>query len=235
MRDISVVIPAYNEEHRIGSTLDEVIRYLKERRFSFEVIVVADGSLDKTPEIVKSHPAFGKGLSLLENSQNRGKGFSVRRGMLAASKENILFADADNSTPISELEKLLSALEEGFDAAIGSRALPDSFVEVHQAWPRENMGKIFNLLTKILVMNSFCDTQCGFKLFTKAAARKIFSQAFIDGFAFDVEVLVLANKLGLRVKEVGVRWRNSPQTKVSPILDSARMLRDIIRIRRAYL
>jgi len=202
---LTVVIPAYDEEQRIGPTLERIRAYLEKRSFSWEIVVVNDGSRDQT---------------------------SVRQGMLAGHGRFLLFSDADLSTPIEELERLLPPLESGrAHVSIGSRGLKDSQVEVHQPWWRETMGKSFNLFVRLIAMGGLRDTQCGFKCFSREAARAVFSVARIDGFGFDVEALYLARKFGYAIEEVPVRWVNSPDSKVHPISDSSRMLADLLRIR----
>lgn len=225
---LSVVIPAYNEESRLGATLDAIAAYLGERDFSHELIVVDDGSTDGTAEVAEPRPA----VRLLRNEVNRGKGYSVRRGMQEARGELILFADADNSTPIEELAKLLAAVEQGADIAIGSRGLPESVLEVRQPAYREYMGRLFNLLVRALTGLAFRDTQCGFKLLRRDAARELASRQTLDGWAFDVELLHLAvRKRGYTVTEVPVRWINSPRTTLNAATDSLGMLREVLRVK----
>jgi len=169
---------------------------------------------------------------VIDRKFNRGKGYSVRQGMLAGRGRFLLFSDADLSTPIEELEQLLPPLESGeVQVTIGSRALKDSRVEVHQPWWRETMGKGFNLFVRAIALGGLRDTQCGFKCFTREAVRAVFSVARIDGFGFDVEALYLARKFGFGVREIPVRWINSPESKVHPLSDSSRMLADLLRIR----
>lgn len=227
---LSVVIPAYDEEARLPSTLERVQAYLGAQDYSWELLVVDDGSGDGTAEAAGR--SFGTpGCRLLENPRNRGKGASVRRGMLAARGDYRLFSDADLSTPIEELSRLLRAVEAGHDVAIGSRALRDSRVEVHQPFYRETMGKIFNLIVRVVALSGIRDTQCGFKLFSRAAARHVFERQGLDGWCFDVEVLALARQGGFSIAEVPVRWRNSPATRVMVLRDSLRMFRDLFLIR----
>lgn len=227
----SIIIPACNEAARLPPTLERVLDYSRRRGISFEIIVVDDGSRDDTLERARALAARAPELRILENGVNRGKGFSVRHGMLAARGAVRIFSDADLSTPIEECDALEPWLTRGFGVAIGSRALGRSRVEVHQAWPREHMGKVFNLIVQAVALPGLHDTQCGFKAFTAGAAEEIFRRAEFDGFSFDVELLWLARRLGYRVREVPVRWINSPATKVDALRDSARMFRDVCRLR----
>lgn len=225
------MIPAFNEEGRIGSTLERIHEYLRGQPYRSEVIVVDDGSDDGTIPVAKRAAGSAK---IYANGENRGKGFSVRRGALEAAGEVVLFSDADLSTPIEEVEKLDAALREGADIAIGSRALAESDVQIHQPFYREWMGKTFNLLVRALVFPGISDTQCGFKAFRREAAREVFSRQTLPGFAFDVEVLYIARRLGYTVREVPVIWRNSPETKVGALRHSLQMFRDILKIRRIH-
>jgi dolichyl-phosphate beta-glucosyltransferase len=223
---ISVVIPAYNEELRISKTIEKISLYLG-GRFDYEIIVVDDGSKDKTALVVEGL----RSVRLIRNRQNIGKGYSVRRGILEAKHRLILMSDADLSTPIEEIEKLLPFIEEGFDIAIGSRGLKESDIEVRQPWYREGMGKIFNLFVRSLVIGGIKDTQCGFKLMKGDAAKKIFERCRINGFGFDVEALFIARKMNLMIKEVPIRWINSPNSRVRLVGDPIRMFFDLLRIR----
>jgi dolichyl-phosphate beta-glucosyltransferase len=229
---LTVVIPAYNEEKRIGPTLERICGYLEKRSFPWEIVVVNDGSRDGTVQIARELLAGCEHHTVIDRKFNRGKGYSVRQGMLAGRGRFLLFSDADLSTPIEDMERLLPPLESReVQVSIGSRALRDSRVEVHQPWWRETMGKSFNLFVRLIALGGLHDTQCGFKCFTREAAKAIFSVARIDGFGFDVEALYLARKFGYGVKEIGVRWVNSPDSKVHPLSDSSRMLADLLRIR----
>ena len=211
-RSISIIIPAYNEERRLPSTLAAVRDYLSKTRWEFaEVVVVDDGSLDATAAV-----AAAAGARVLPNPGNRGKGYSVRHGMLEAKGEWALFSDADLSAPIAELEKLWGAAgRENAQVAFGSRALDRSLVGVHQSMFRESMGRLFNVLMRIETGLPFRDTQCGFKLFETRAAGEIFRRQRLDGFGFDVEVLYIARRLGYRTLEVPVEWNDVAGTKVS--------------------
>lgn len=229
---LSVVIPAFNEEERLGSTLARVLDYLSKRGEAYEVIVVDDGSSDGTVETARRAAAGRGDFRIVRNGVNRGKGFSVRRGVEEARGEFVLFSDADLSTPIEDVEKLFGAiLEGGGDIAIGSRAVKGSDVRVHQPWYRELMGKTFNKVVRLLAVRGFHDTQCGFKLFRTAAARDVFSRQRIERFSFDVEALYVARKRGYRIAEIPVTWYNSPRSRVSIVGDPAQMFLDVVRIR----
>jgi dolichyl-phosphate beta-glucosyltransferase len=228
---LSIVIPAYNEVQRISNTLYKILTYLAQQPYTAEIIVVDDGSQDATAEIVASFSCHIAPVFLLQNGQNRGKGFSVRQGFLHARGAYLLFSDADLSTPIEEVEKLFEALSASCDIAIASRAMPDSRVERHQPWYRENMGRLFNVLVRALGLSRLRDTQCGFKCFTREAALEICHRMTRERFGFDVEMLYLAYKLGHRVREVPVIWRNSSQTRVHAIRDSVSMACDLLQIR----
>jgi dolichyl-phosphate beta-glucosyltransferase len=227
---LSVVVPAYQEERRLGPTLDRLHDFLAGRGEPFEVLVVDDGSSDGTRAVAEEAAARRPAVRVLGLDRNRGKGAAVRAGALAAKGDRILVTDADLSTPIEELTKLQARLEAGADVAIGSRGLPDSDLRVRQTVLRETMGKIFNGIVRALGMLPFRDTQCGFKLFRAEVARDLFSRATVDGFAFDVEILLLAARR-YRVDEVPVAWRNDAASRVSPVRDSLRMLRDVVRLR----
>lgn len=227
---LTVVIPAFNEERRLGATLDKVLAYCVGRYAPLEVIVVDDGSTDATRQVAEERAARGAPVRVLANASNRGKGFSVRRGVLEAQGELVLMTDADLSTPIEEIEKLSAALASS-PLAVGSRGLPASRIEVSQPAYRVMMGKTFNAILRAVIGTRLRDTQCGFKLFTREVARDLFSRATLEGFAFDAEVIFLAERLGYPVAEVPVRWINSPASTVHPLRDSARMFRDVIRLR----
>jgi dolichyl-phosphate beta-glucosyltransferase len=210
--ELTVVIPAYNEAARLPRTLERVRAFLDDRGGDYELLVVDDGSQDGTA--TRAREAGGPRLSVLSNDGNRGKGYSVRRGMLAARGRRRLMSDADLSTPIEELPRLWARMDEGYDVVIASRALPGARIEVHQPAYRENMGRLFNLLVRLAVVPGLHDTQCGFKLFSAAAAQAAFSASRLDGFAFDVEALYLARRRGFRVAELPVVWRNDAATRV---------------------
>jgi glycosyltransferase involved in cell wall biosynthesis len=230
---ISIVIPAYNEQQRLGGSLEAVLRYLTSRPFdAHEALVVDDGSTDGTVAVVERFQAAHPEVRLLRNPGNRGKGYSVRHGMLEATGDWVLFTDADLSAPIEELDKLLEACTRRQAAvAFGSRALDRSLIGIHQSPLREHAGRVFNLLVRLIAGLPFHDTQCGFKLFERRAAREIFRRQRIDRFGFDAEVLYLARKLGFRAIEVPVRWSHSEGTKVAMFRDSFNMFLDLARIR----
>ncbi|MCK9418570.1 MAG: glycosyltransferase family 2 protein [Nitrospirae bacterium] len=228
---LSIVIPAYNEALRIGKTLDSIRDYMKVCGYSHEIIVVDDGSSDDTAMVVRKAAEKHPAIVLLQNGMNRGKGYSVKQGVLFSRGRFVLMSDADLSTPIAELGKLFKELEEGNDIAIGSRSVSGSMVLKRQKWFRQLMGKTFNKLVQAIAVFGIRDTQCGFKLFTADAARSVFSLQRIERFAFDVEALYLARKMDFGIREVPVIWVNSPDSRVSIFRDSLQMLRDLFRIR----
>jgi len=230
--DLSIVVPAYNEESRLPKTLDSIFAYLRVRPFRAEVIVVDDGSSDRTSEMVSNSRQKHPNLRLISNGKNRGKGFSVRHGMLDARGEIALFTDADLSTPIEEADKLLAALRGGgYDAAIGSRAMDRSLIEIHQSVVREQAGIFFNRLVRWIMEIELSDTQCGFKAFRTERARIIFEQQRVERFGFDPEILFLAKRNGLRVAEIPVRWSHDSGTKVNVAADGIRMFLELLWIR----
>jgi dolichyl-phosphate beta-glucosyltransferase len=226
--ELSVVIPAYNEAERLPRTLARVLEYLAAGGRSHEILVVDDGSRDGTAEVARA--VGGEAVRVLVNPQNRGKGYSVRRGMLAALGARRLMTDADLSTPIEELPRLMDRMDAGVPVVIGSRALPESKIQVHQPRYRENMGRVFNLFVRLLLAPDLHDTQCGFKLFTAEAADLVFRLARMEGFAFDVEAVFLARRRGLAVAEVPVTWRNDAASRVG-LLKGFKAFPDLLRIR----
>ncbi|MGE5646505.1 MAG: dolichyl-phosphate beta-glucosyltransferase [Acidobacteriota bacterium] len=237
MTAISVVIPAYNEQQRLPDTLQSVAGYFAAREWpSWEIVVVNDGSTDGTLAVAESFAKECPHIRVLNNPGNRGKGYSVRRGMLEASGEWILFTDSDLSAPIAEMDKLLEdASRRKAQVVIGSRAVDRKLIEVHQSWFRETAGRIFNLLMRTVTGLPFSDTQCGFKLFEGRAAKEIFRRQRIERWGFDAEVLFIARKLGYKTIETPVRWSHSEGTKVSMFRDSLNMFVDLFRIRRNQL
>jgi glycosyltransferase involved in cell wall biosynthesis len=229
----TVVIPCFNEETRIGETLRVTLDYLGANAPESELIVVNDGSTDATAAIARNVFSEAKiATRLLENFPNRGKGAAVRSGLLAAREPIGLFFDADLSTPLGETPKLIEPIANGaVDIAFGSRALDRSLIGIHQPWRREQAGRVFNLLVRIATGLPFWDTQCGFKAFRLNVCRPILEAARVDGFAFDVELLYLAHRAGLRIREIPVRWNHAEGSKVRFVHDSLRMLREVIALR----
>ena len=232
--ELSIIIPAFNEEKRLARTLERVRDYIVEKGFDAEVIVVDDGSSDGTAKLVEEWRTRMPNLRLASNDRNRGKGYSVRHGMLEARGHIALFTDADLSTPIEEADRLLAAVKH-VEVAIGSRALDRSLISVHQSRFRELAGAIFNRIVRRMTGVDFRDTQCGFKAFIRQPATVIFEQQRVEGFGFDPEILFLAKRHGLRAVEIPVRWAHDPATKVHVVRDSLRMFRDLVRIRWNWL
>lgn len=231
---LSVIIPAFNESGRIGPTLQVIADFATLRRMPVELLVIDDGSTDGTVQLVERFDVGDAPLTVrvLRNVGNRGKGFSVRRGMLEATGLARLMADADNSTPFEEVEKLLPWIAEGYDVVIGSRDMPESHLDPPQPWARRHAGRLFRAFRRRMLLPDIHDTQCGFKCFSDRAARDIFEQVIVDGFAFDCEVLALAEKLGYRIKEIGVTWHDHTDSRVRPVRDLFRAVRSLIQIRR---
>jgi glycosyltransferase involved in cell wall biosynthesis len=227
----SIVIPAYNEGQRLRATLEKVLAYVRQQGWDAEVIVVNDGSRDNTAEIVREFAEKDSLVRLVENPGNRGKGYSVRNGMLKAHGEVVLFSDADLSSPIEEMPKLLDALARGADIAIGSRWLKAELQTQRQSLHRQAFGRVFNLLLRIILGLRFKDTQCGFKAFTHRAAQTILPLQRIERWGFDPEILFLARKFGFCVEEVPVLWGHSGGTRINPLVDGARMFQEMLRIR----
>jgi dolichyl-phosphate beta-glucosyltransferase len=227
----SIVIPAYNESARLPASLEKVLAYVHAEGWNAEVIVVNDGSRDNTAEIVRSFAAKDPVFRLVENPGNRGKGYSVRNGMLNARGKILLFSDADLSSPIEEAPKLLQGLAEGADIAIGSRWLRAETQTQRQPLHRQLFGRIFNLMLRVTLGLKFKDTQCGFKAFKKPAADAIFPLQKIERWGFDPEILFLASKFGFQVKEIPVAWGHSGETRINPVADGFRMFLEMIRIR----
>lgn len=227
---LSVVIPAYNEEKRLPQSLTAMVSFLKKQPYEWEIIVSDDGSQDRTvkiaEELLREVPH-----QVLVTPKNIGKGYAVRQGMLAAAGKYVLFTDADLSTPIEEVTKFLASLENNQDIVIGSRALSNSQIEIHQNFFREAMGKIFNRIARLCAFKGVHDSQCGFKCFRREAARKLFGLQKLNGFSFDVEIVYLAQKHGYRLLELPVIWRNSAQSRVQVLRDPLKMFWDVLRIR----
>lgn len=228
---LSLIIPAYNEERRIELSLQKAIDYLETKDYSWEIVVVDDGSSDNTSLVAGS---FDERISTITLEKNMGKGAAVRNGMLNSSGSYKVFTDADFSTPVYELDKLLKSLNDGNDLAIGSRALDSSLIKEHQPFYREFMGKTFNKIVQVIVLKGISDTQCGFKGFQSEAAKTIFEKAKINGFGFDVELLYLAKKQGYRIDQIPVEWYNDERSKVNPVTDSVRMISEILKIKKLH-
>lgn len=228
--DLSIVIPSYNEELRLPATLDSIAAYLPQLGTKTEILVVDDGSKDRTAEVAESFRPKLPLLRVISNGVNRGKGFSVRHGMLEARGRHVLFTDADLSAPIEEAPKLLDALK-SYDVSIGSRALDRSLISVRESRFREFAGIVFNAIVRVVLRLPFVDTQCGFKAFRRERCRVIFEQQRIERFGFDPELLYLARHHGLHTVEMPVRWAHSPATKVSMLRDSVQMFVDVFTIR----
>jgi glycosyltransferase involved in cell wall biosynthesis len=227
---LSVVIPAYNEEARLRKFVPGIIEYLRSRNLEFEIVVVNDGSRDGTAQAARE-----LGVRLIDLQPNRGKGGAVKAGMLAAEGRYVLFTDADQSTPISEVEKLLAKLEAGYDMAIGSRAVPGAKVEQPQVWYRMLAGKLFGLGTRLLCIRGIRDTQCGFKAMRREVAQKVFPQVTSNTAIFDIEMLVVATREGYRIAELPVKWVHDPDTRIPYNLRrSLAIWGELFRIRHAH-
>ena len=227
----SFVIPAYNESARIRPTLDELLRYTQQQQLDAEILVVNDGSSDDTAQVVREYGKSHPQILLLENPGNRGKGYSVRNGMLHARGDICLFTDADLSSPISEARRLFDAIAQGADIAIGSRWMRTELQTERQPLYRQAFGRIYNLVLRVILGLRFVDTQCGFKAFRREAAQRIFPLQKIEGWGFDPELLFLARRAGLRVEEVPVLWAHSEGSRLHPFRDGMRMFSEVLRIR----
>jgi dolichyl-phosphate beta-glucosyltransferase len=230
-RMISIVIPAYNEEIRLPQYLDRILSYLRQKKLTYEILVVDDGSADSTAEIVERFMEQDSNVKLIRLPLNRGKGFAVKTGMLQSCGRLRLFTDADGATPIEELERLEKTIESGADVAIASRALHSDSCSVIAHLHRKVIGAVFNFIVRTLTVRGIKDTQCGFKLFTAESASAVFPLQHIEGFGFDVEILFIASMKGFRISEVPVNWSDVKGTKVRLIRDSIKMLFDVISIR----
>ena len=230
--DISVVIPAFNEASNIRNTINKVRSYLVNKGLTYEIIVVDDGSRDNTINILESldYPE----LKILGNGRNYGKGYSVKHGMLNANGDAVLFTDADLSTPIEEIDKFLPGLS-SYDVVVGSRRMQDSDIRIKQPFYRIFLGRTFSLLVSKISKSKIKDTQCGFKIFRNPVAKEIFKRQKLNGFAFDVEILFIASLLNYKVKELPVKWFNNKKSKVNPIIDPLKMLKDILKVRWNYI
>lgn len=228
---ISIVIPAYNESARLARTLDRVLDFVRRQAWDAEVIVVDDGSIDRTADLVRDYARNNGMVRLIQNPGNRGKGYSVRHGMLNAEGAIVVFTDADLSSPIEEAAKLLQALDTGADVAIGSRWLRSDLQTQRQSLARQIMGRAFNVLLRILLRLDFKDTQCGFKAFRRSAAKTLFPLQTVEGWGFDPEILFLARRFGFKVAEVPVVWAHDEGTRIQPLRDGSTMVLEMWRIR----
>ncbi len=235
---LSIVVPAYNEQDRLPDTLIAIADYLKTRDFSHELLVVDDGSRDSTRDVVREFAASRPWVRLVQyddehgRALNKGKGFAVRAGIEAAVGRDILFSDADLSTPIEDMERLLPPISRGVcDVAIASRALPESNLDVRQPAHREWMGRRFNKIVQALAVPGIVDTQCGFKAFRGDVAKRLFAMAQIDGFGFDPEILFLAHKYGYTIREIPVTWRHRDNSRVNPLTAPFSMFRELLEVR----
>ena len=227
----SIVLPAYNESERIAATIEKIFAFATQRGWQAEIIVVNDGSSDDTAEVVRRSAATRPGVRLLQNPGNRGKGYSVRHGMLQAQGEILLFSDADLSSPIAEAEKLFAAIASGADIAIGSRWLKTELQLRRQPLFRRIYGRIFNLALRLVLGLQFKDTQCGFKAFNRRAAHALFPLQKIERWGFDPELLYLAERLHLRVEEIPVTWAHREGTRINPLRDGMHMFVEMLQIR----
>ncbi|QYO62258.1 dolichyl-phosphate beta-glucosyltransferase [Leptolyngbya sp. 7M] len=233
--ELSIVIPAFNEQDRLGATIRQILEYVSANNIRSELIIVDDGSTDDTSaaaeEVAGEFPA--QTVSVIRYQRNRGKGYAVRTGLGAAQADIALFSDADLSTPIGELNKLIDPVRSGeYDLTFGSRALDRSLIGTHQPWRREQGGKVFNFVVRLMTGMPFWDTQCGFKAFSMPKFRPLLDVMKIDRFGFDVEFLYVARLHGLRLMEIPVRWNNDDRSKVNVLRDSIRMFDEVRQIRR---
>lgn len=233
--DISMVIPAFNEEKRIAGTLRSVSEYFRARGIPYQILVVDDGSRDRTSEIVRNFQVEDSALRLIRLPRNHGKGYAVRIGMINCHGKLLIFNDADGATPIQEIDKLERAIKGGFDIAIGSRALRDPTRVVNDKLHRRVMGVVFNRFVQGLTVKGITDTQCGFKMFRREVAHDLFNYQTMDGFSFDVEILLIAQLQNYKIAEVPVNWTAIPGSKVNLFLDSFQMVTDLFKIRGNYL
>jgi len=228
---LAVIIPAFNEEARLPRTLQRLAEYFADQPYSTRIVVVSDGSKDRTAEITREFALQFPSIELVNSQPNRGKGFVVRKGMLEIDAEWLLMNDADLATPIEEIEKLWPSAEAGTPVVIGSRPLKESRLEVRQPWYREWLGRTFNGAVQLMAVRGIADTQCGFKLFRQAEAREVFSRCKLDGFGFDFESLMIARDLGYPIAEIPIRWRHQEGSKVSLLRDGTRMLLELVKLR----
>jgi dolichyl-phosphate beta-glucosyltransferase len=228
---LSIVIPAYKEAHRIHKILDAIFEFSKIKDYNIETIVVVDGSPDDTAEVAKKYEEKLKNFRVIDRKENKGKGYTVREGMLAAKGKYVLFSDADNSTPVEQVDKLLKYRND-YDVIIGSRYVYDGKLAVPQSMIRKLGGRAINLIIRTTAVSGIKDTQCGFKLFSNKAAQEVFSKQTFDRFSFDIEILAIARSLGYKIKEVGITWYDDPHSTVNPIKDGLRMIKDAWTVRK---
>jgi len=228
---LSIVIPAYNEEKRIHKILDSIVAYLETTKLEIETVIAIDASPDDTLRVAESYKAKISNLVIIDGKVNRGKGGAVQEGFKVAKGKYIIFADADNSTPIEQIDKLLPYIEK-YDVVIGSRYCKGGKLVIPQSFVRRAGGRALNIVIQALAVSGIRDTQCGFKLFSAKAAKEIFERLTIFNFSFDIEVLAIAKHLGYKVKEVGIIWYDDPHSTVSPIRDGLRMVRNAWTIRK---
>jgi len=229
--ELSVVVPAFNEERRLPPTLIDIIDFFDRKGISYEVLVIDDGSKDSTAEVVRKFERVRHQVRLIQLPKNYGKGHAVRLGVLNSRGARVLFADADGATPIQEFERLEAAVAGGADIAIGSRALASADTKVATSIHRRLLGRVFNKCVNLILLPTIADTQCGFKMFTRKAAMFLFRRQRADRFSFDVELLYMAHKADLNIKEVPINWTNVPGSKVNLVHDSLTMFRDVFRFR----
>ncbi len=227
---LSIVLPAYNEENRLPPSLETIVAFMQTKNYSWEIVVVDDGSRDRTSQVAEQVLA-GTPHTVLRNDPNRGKALSVRRGLTESRGQVALFSDADLSTPIEEADPLLAAIEQGADLAIASRQMKGSVIELRQPWYRQFGGLAFSVINRVVLLPGIPDSQCGFKAFRREAIERIFPHQQLTGWAFDAELLFIARRLGLTIAQIPVRWINSPDTRVNMLVDGPRMVRDLFRIR----
>ncbi len=228
---LSIIVPAYKEEERIHIILEAIAKYEKTKNFKIETIVVADASPDKTVEVARSYSDKLRSLTVIDNKVNKGKGGAIKEGILSANGKYILFADADNSTPIEQADKLLRYIDK-YEVVIGSRYCEDGRLAVPQSAIRIMGSRGLNAIIQLLAVSGIKDTQCGFKLFDGKAAKEIFKRQTINGFSFDIEILAIAKRLGYKTKEAGIVWYDNPHSTVNPLKDGLRMVSDAWRVRK---
>lgn len=231
---LSIVIPAYKEEERILKSINAYKKYKEDHDFKIELIIVVDGSPDKTAEVAKEATKNIDNVKIIDRKENKGKGYTVKEGILEAQGKYILFTDADNSTPLYQVDKLLKYVDK-YEVLIGSRYTDGGKMARPQPFYRIAGARGLNLIIQLLACRGIIDTQCGFKLFERSAAKEIFKRETFDRFSFDIEVLAIARKLGYKTKEVGIIWYDDPHSTVQPIKDGLRMIRDAFKVRKNIL